>query len=354
MSRVVALAALGLLILQTKAPIRQDATPGKAPGGARMRLTHRLRLSRWRIAVGALILALGTVRSAFSTEVPSLLPIPDGLREPLRSELQRESAALVSRLKALQSDAADFSRDCADVKAGSAKDAECQGRLGRLTASTSVYTADATRFNERVLGGVPGQPMPPRAAQLVAAMDEISSWPYFLNQRTGEEHVPLAKGKPVRQHQISLNCQYFFRALGEALRRRGLPSWSDAFPFSRSDGKMADAILEDIERMAAAGHRWRKVGSWAEAQWLANQGSVVVGGLRARDASDKQHAHIAIVFPTAPGMDWLKFASAGHGPFVRDGNEHLRRYPSTWGAIRASRAMPLAQTSWYVWSPSWT
>ena len=210
------------------------------------------------------------------------------------------------------------------------------------------------------------QPMPERAAELVAALDEISNLPIFLNQRSGRSESPLPKGRPVDQRLVDNNCQTFFRALGGELARRGLQSWSDDFPLGHIGEPMADGIVVEIEKNAGEGRAWKKIQNWEEAQRLANDGAIVIGGLRADPPHGRNHGHIAIVFPMPPGMDLAEFNAAGRGPFVRDGNEHLyevkdpqtnektgekRFHPSTWGAIRASRAMPLAQTSWFLWTP---
>jgi hypothetical protein len=224
-------------------------------------------------------------------------------------------------------------------------------------AASDLINGASNKPDGRSAGqGDQATPMPTRAAELVAALNDISQSPIFLNQRTGETNSPLPKGKPLDQKLLDTNCQTFFRALGKELARRGLNSWGDTFSLDKIGKPNADGIVAEIDKSANADGNWKKITSWEDAQMAADKGAVVIGGMRADPNKPKSHGHIAIVVPTAPGMDWTKFKADGDGPFVRDGNEHPfkeenKLLPSTWGAIRASRAMPLARTAWYVWSP---
>jgi hypothetical protein len=323
--------------------------------------------SRAGLGLCLALLALATGSSA-RAQVPELLPIPAGLTGPQQDALANERGALQSRLAALQSNGREFNAACNSVKAGSSADADCQRRYRDLDGARRDYQRGVIDFNKRLRAAIAAeQTMPASAAELVAALNEISNLPIFLNQRTGTANSPLPKGRPVDQKLVDNNCQTFFRALGKELARRGMQSWSDAFPLDHVGEPMADGIVAEIDKKANDGRDWKKLVSWQDAQRLANEGAIVIGGLRADPPHGRNHGHLAIVFPTPPGMDWAKFEAAGQGPFVRDGNEHLyqprdretgektgeeRLHPSTWGAIRASRAMPLSQTSWYLWTPS--
>jgi hypothetical protein len=92
-----------------------------------------------------------------------------------------------------------------------------------------------------------------------------------------------------------------------------------------------------------------------QAQGYANRG-VFVEGVHVA----KPHGHLATVSPVRSGFDVSKLD--GSGPLVQDGNEHFvpsaraqgtrQNFPSTWGVVRASKALPLATSQWYVWLPS--
>jgi len=196
-----------------------------------------------------------------------------------------------------------------------------------------------------------------RSAELVAALNEVSGkHAYWL---PGEkEKAPLPKGKPVDRELLHKNCQTFFRELGEELERRKIESWKEDFPAKDLGKPQADGIVAAIEKEAGnleGSKKWKKLDNWIEAQNMANQGAIVIGGLRAHGGSN---GHLAVVVPMPPDTDLLAFGSQNDsGPLVRDGNEHSYNQGenlslSTWGAVRASRAMPVQETLWYLWVPS--
>lgn len=215
---------------------------------------------------------------------------------------------------------------------------------------------------------------PPAAYDLITALNNASARPiYNLGDVNNIEEVPLPKGKPTERERAEKNCQAFFRALGEELANRGLPSWNKDWPLSDYGKTQADRIVADIDKIAAKQDgNWKHVDSWEEAQVKANEGYTVIGGVRG------DPGHLEFVVPIPPGTDLSQFKDAGSGPFVRDGNEHwfpkseedrkeykdgwndfcdtnpqkCRLEPSTYGAVPASRAANLKDTKWYIWDPS--
>jgi hypothetical protein len=191
----------------------------------------------------------------------------------------------------------------------------------------------------------------------INVLNNISRMPIFNNQRTGAVHSSLPKGTPEYERLVSNNCQTFFRAFGEKIAELGAsPAWKEAFPLKKLGKPQADGIAKAIEEDKK---NWKELDSWWDAQLEANKGHIVIGAMKA--GGDRKHGHLAIVFPMASefqtetgGLSFLQ----GDGPLIRDGNEHLytdpttgrqRAFPSTWGAIRASLAMPLNETKWFVY-----
>jgi len=173
----------------------------------------------------------------------------------------------------------------------------------------------------------------------------------ILNDAAQRLHLP--KGPVTDRERVAQMCQAYFRAVGSELARVGRISWVDNFP-----GLQADEIARTINAIAQQGGAWQKIQgnssqeTWKTAQDLANEGVVVVGAMAADNGG---HGHLGFVVPLPPGLDTSMFD--GQGPFVRDGNEHkplssLRMYPSTFGAVKASKAFVLGRTGWYVWVPS--
>jgi hypothetical protein len=263
--------------------------------------------------------------------------------------------------------------------------AECERTLGDLQQAYGGYSNAVDQFTQslyrreaRALSGPAAKPVPPRpripavvappantamphrAAELMAVLDRISARDIYRVPEAGGHTVrdrqPLPKGKPAGRDLIDLNCQTFFRALGDELARRGRASWDGQFNLDRADGLQADGIFRAISAEAGAGGRWREV-TPERAQVAANAGQIAIGGVPANPARKREHGHLAVVTPLPPGMKLRAFRGEGSGPFVRDGNEHrpkemTRVSPSTWGAIRASRMMPPGETRWFVFVPS--
>lgn len=165
---------------------------------------------------------------------------------------------------------------------------------------------------------------------------------------------PLRKGPIPSEAQGSIhekledcNCQFFFRQVGLQLLQRG-------FDLEGEEWTNTSLQADDIASAIATSPNWKKVTA-DEAQEYANRGVLVEGVLIA-----KPHGHLATVSPVLSGFDVSKLD--GSGPLVQDGNEHFvpaarangikQNFPSTWGVIRASKAMPSATSQWYVWLPS--
>ena len=211
----------------------------------------------------------------------------------------------------------------------------------RLAAISTDTTGPSVKAKETHVASQTPSPSPSRQSFLSEGATRLVN-----NLNTISKNLRLPKGPPTDRKLASLNCQAFFRALGEELAKTG-HGWRDSFA-----NMNADQIVAEIDRVSHSSGKWRKIQGnsqeviWLEAQKLANQGLIVVGGSRA--ASDG-HGHLGIVFPTT--VDPVQFA--GRGPFVRDGNEHEsqddKKYLSTWGAVKASKAFELSRTQWYVW-----
>lgn len=174
-----------------------------------------------------------------------------------------------------------------------------------------------------------------RATQVLAALQAVSREAIFRDQR------PPAGGRAVSPQLIENNSQTFFRALGEELSRNGLPSWSKEFPL-RDLGRLTSEQI--LERIAADGEAWEHLTTWQDAQRRANEGTVVVGGLRADGASHRAHGHLVVVAPDLRGSD----GAAGAGPFVRDGNERVRDLASDAPQRASAIWRGLDAWEWYV------
>ena len=181
--------------------------------------------------------------------------------------------------------------------------------------------------------------------------------------RPGHPEKGLALGPAAQRKLEEKNCRHFFMQMGDQLAK-GYPavkSWSGDFANLNANG-----IVKKLDKLSAEqGGHWSKVTAvskeelYRTLQEMANSGAVVIGGFKSSDPSG--HGHLGFVSPAPPGVDLTKFS--GGGPFVRDGNEHVhanapageqeqRKYfPSTYGAVKASKAFPLDRTSWYIWNP---
>lgn len=261
-----------------------------------------------------------------------------------------------------------------------------------------THTADA-----RIMGRV----------DLIDVLNKISSYPKYNIPKQGHKgekseddiNKPLLKGKPPLDRDLaSVNCQTFFRALGEELASRGIESWNDRFPLAGVGKERADKIVAEIDKISQQSQgKWGKLSDWKEAQDIADRGGVVIGGLRARMVEGKEHAgHLEVVVPIPPEVkqDIMPHESLGNGPskkglqfpgngpFVRDGNERLiliqddkghlvpvvdangkpvvdangkpvyekKYYLGTYGAVRASKTMSPhdleREVGWYLWVPT--
>jgi hypothetical protein len=208
--------------------------------------------------------------------------------------------------------------------------------------------------------------MTDRAVRLVNMLAEVSK----------DLNLPKGPAKATNRPLSTDRCQDFFRDLGNRLGDAKMSSWSNDFP-----GKNADQIAVEIERQATSGGTWKKIEAGAQgnvcqnAQRLANSGVIVIGAQRSPVVLEQEHipikhspgkplstnGHLAVVYPTPPDSKVTDTVSV-NGPFVRDGNEHpaqdngsSRIFPSTYGAVKASKAFtsPLDRTTnWYIWVPS--
>jgi hypothetical protein len=343
----------------------------------------RRRISMPLLGLAAILLSAPTL----AADLPHPMHVPPKITGPARGELLGWRSALASemdelgkRIDAQQAKCrAVDSRDTALIAACRAEIRELQqahaayfkalaaytDRLKALLANPeepqppTVASADA----QTIAAPPPGTPFAPRAAELMAALQTIAAWAIY-------EQGPLPHGTPADADDLQdRNCQAFFRALGEQLARQGRPSWNHQFPlkqYGKTDSPRAHEIFHAIAAEARAGGRWREL-TPAQAQAAANRGAVVIGGVPARKAGAS--GHLAVVIPLPPGMDLSQFqketvrgqpATAGTGPFVRDGNEHVfhknqpdQRYElSTLGAIPASRMMRPADTRYFLWVAS--
>jgi len=183
---------------------------------------------------------------------------------------------------------------------------------------------------------------------LINSMNAASA----LLQKRGRQ----PKGPADKREIVGLNCQDFFRFVFRDLEKRRGQKWRKwAYPYPRKNAdEIAKQIIKDGEKLPLL---WREVNE-GEVQGYANRGAIVVGVLK---ANGRTHGHLSIGAPTPPCFDSKSFdpkGEKGHGPFVRDGNEHDLRKDgfgyamSSWGAVRASRATPLEETRWFLFAPS--
>lgn len=169
---------------------------------------------------------------------------------------------------------------------------------------------------------------------------------------TVSRNLNLPKGTAKDRELSSLNCQAFFRGIAQQLATNSKQSWVNDF----SPQMNADQIAEKIANMANNGNKWEEIvlstapKSLGDIISKANSGVIIVGVMQANGG---EHGHLGFVSPIPSTIKLEDFK--GDGPFVRDGNEHNLKdkiYPSTYGAVRASKAFKLSQTHWYIWKPS--
>jgi hypothetical protein len=309
------------------------------------------------------------------------MQVPDTVEASDRRELTDWRNALLGEASDLTKRIATHDAKCRAVDPrNTGLVAECEGELGDLHQAYDGYLKALAEYSNSIkqslaraaqpgpevhpaplpyrspaiVAPVAGTAFPPRAAELVAALNTISAMKIY-------EGEALPRRKPVGPTLLDKNCQTFFRALGTELARRGQPSWDHEFPEDQLGRVHADGIFRAIAAEAKAGGRWRELTPEA-AQVAANQGQVVIGGVPMNLEKGRTHGHLAVVVPLPPGMKLREFQKehAGSGPFVRDGNEHLytpddapERYElSTWGAIPASRMMPPSEARYFLWVAS--
>lgn len=279
---------------------------------------------------------------ATAAEIPPLPVIPKPVAVA-RPDLVSRRAALADGRKVLRARYESYNAECGngDVVQGSDKEARCRAAKAQLEEATTRHIQATLAFSNAVVEAVSElQVMPERAAHLVDIFNAVA------------RKLNLPKGYAMNHPQSTMNCQAFFRGVADQLANDGGPSWRDDFP-----GLQADAIVRQIDEASVEGKKWERIsGSTAEERWKvaqdsANKGVIVVGGMRG------DPGHLGFVFPVPGTLDESKFKDEGRGPFVRDGNEHRlqiedKTYPSTYGAVKASKAFVLSGTSWYVWVAS--
>jgi hypothetical protein len=341
------------------------------------------KIRRLALVVGLGLAALGVPLALEAADLPHPMHVPpDALaKDPTmadwRGDLEAKMDTLGARIEAQQA-------RCKAVRGNdTALISWCKGEIAELQKMHGAYYDALARYTERIkalqkqAGASPpvpkivapdaGTPFPERAAQLMTALDRAA-------KREVYQDGALPRTPPADPYDLQeTNCQAHFRALGDELAKLGLPSWNKDFPLSENGkGVQADHIFRAISAESRNAGRWREV-SASEAQALANRGGIVIGGVpRNLEAKPhpRKHGHLAVVVPLPPGIDLAQFqeeevhgqpATAGTGPFVRDGNEH--RFPrdptkpgryelSTVGAIPASRMMAPADARYFLWAAS--
>jgi hypothetical protein len=88
--------------------------------------------------------------------------------------------------------------------------------------------------------------------------------------------------------------------------------YTPANPKFDSWRRLGKTSADQIVYNMAHDPHWKKLDNWHEAQARADQGSIVIGGLRASALGE--HGHLAVVFPTPAGTYLTKFASEGGRP----------------------------------------
>lgn len=266
-------------------------------------------------------------------------PVPATLTTGARAGLVMRAGALETRALALDERLRKQSADCGAVSSSdpgyAAKVERCTNERAEIERGWDDYEAALDTYEadlDAALSAASPPPMPEKAADLVDILEAASA------------DLRLPKIAPAPDpDDPDLRCQDYFRAVGTRVGAKEKEGWAESIAKLHSANEIAAAIAADA---ASASPHWRAL-PMADAQALADRGVIVIGASR----NKKGHGHLAIVEPAPPGLDLSKFAEEGTGPFVRDGNRHTMGR-STWGAIRASRAFKLGETTWYVWIPS--
>jgi hypothetical protein len=213
----------------------------------------------------------------------------------------------------------------------------------RKTGEQVEETADATIIHPVCQKQATPKPQPAPTETAAAMTESAADLVGIFNKAASSLKLP--KGPATNRKLSTLNCQAYFRAVASLFTQTGKPSWEHEF-----SGLNADGIAKRLKDAAQHGGNWEAV-DVNQAQERANSGMIVVGA----SPKDKGgYGHLGFVIPLPPGLDESKFS--GRGPFVRDGNEHQqpgqKLYPSSWGAVKASKAFMLSRTKWYVYVPS--
>jgi len=155
---------------------------------------------------------------------------------------------------------------------------------------------------------------------------------------------PFPKGG---DHDLDPMCSQYFREVMREFGNRGFEVPANY----TNDQFNANQIIREMRNRK---DQWKEIEE-AKAQEYANRGVLVEGVYFNPEGS----GHLATVSPVPQDLDRCRFP--GHGPFIRDGNEHAREqeadgrlYATTWGAAKASRAFEYGERTptWYVWIPS--
>lgn len=164
-------------------------------------------------------------------------------------------------------------------------------------------------------------------------------------RRVAGQQVFQPSGSGLTPKLIETNSDTFFRALGEELTERHLPSWNADYPLI----KLGTLSLDQIGQRIAGDPRWTRLASASEAQQAADAGGIVLGIVRAKSSSGQGEARLAVVMPVPGDGD------EDGAPFILDGNERLydtsedeATRAARGGAVSASDAwQSLADWQWY-------
>jgi hypothetical protein len=333
-------------------------------------MSHRLLILWWIALLGIMPAARGQSAPTAPVDVPAESDLAqDQTNLDLKHSLDTRHADLLQRFQAWNTQAQTYNSQYAsrDLDPDSSEYAAGQAMLSHLSSDLSSYNDDNAAFAAdvaRLVPRPPPQPPIPKLEEGVKVSDDTAKVPLSLDESMPGPAADLVNLFNAVAHKLKLpsgptqdhtrarkNCQAFFRGVADSLSQEGKVSWRDDF-----NGLVADGIAKKIEADSANGKNWEKIkGStpqeiWKSAQDLANKGVIIVGAMPADSSGD---GHLGFVFPVPDGLKASNFS--GSGPFVRDGNEHWpqgRDYPSTYGAVKASKAFQMNSTSWYIWAPS--
>jgi len=287
----------------------------------------------------AFLLAFLALAPALAAQqIPTLLSLSETAAAAY-PKLVRQRAALVEVRSQLKEKNKQQRLECSAVEEGTEAETSCRSKLDKLDAELKTHIEESTRFNDAVRKAEDS--LPPSGGLMFESAAELTA---IFNAVAKELNLP--KGPVTDRNRAALNCAYYFNGVAAALSRAGRPSWQEDF-----HDLNADKIAARLQKIAQGGGNWESI-DVSKTQALASRGAVVVG---ASPLDSSGHGHIGFVIPLPPGLDATRFS--GTGPFIRDGNEHVpdldpKLYPSTWGAVKASKAFALSRTRWYVFVPS--